>query len=86
MHEPIDIPSDHGENAAASRDRGGPTGRRDRIASQALPHFRTPRAARSRGVAVSAVRIPAGRAFRRPPTATHRAAPARPAGLRIVET
>jgi len=86
MHEPIDIPSDHGENAAASRDRGGPTGCRASIAFQDSPHTRTPRAAASRGVAVSAARISAGRAFRRSPTATHRAAPARPAGLRIVET
>ena len=75
------------ENAAASQDRGGlPEGRR-RVAPHDSFHPRTPRAARSRGVGVFAVRENAGRAFRQvPPPATTRAAPARPAGLRIVET
>ena len=60
------------ENAAASQDRGGlPEGRR-RIAPHDSFHPRTPRAARSRGVGVFAVRENAGRAFLQvPPTCHH---------------
>lgn len=79
------------ENAAASQDRGGLSGRRGRIAFRTAFHSRTPRAARSRGVRISAQTVSAihamvDRAFRQAPPATTRAAPARPAGLRIVET
>lgn len=62
--------SDTGETAAASQDRGGPFGRRGRVAFQfqVPPHSRTPRAANSRGVLVSAFRDVADRDFRQAPT------------------
>ena len=72
MHELLD----NSETAAASQDRGGLSGGRGRIASQDPSLSRTPRAARSRGVRVSApmffaVRGIADRAFRQAPTCHH---------------
>ena len=74
------------ENAAASQDRGGLPG------AEAATHFPNPAIPvrpvlhASRGVSVSAIHVPVDRAFRQAPPATTRAASARPAGLRIVET
>jgi hypothetical protein len=72
MHELLD----NSEIAAASQDRGGLSGRRGRIAFQSPFISRTPRAARSRGVCVSApmvlaVRDIADRAFRQAPICHH---------------
>ena len=64
------------ENAAASQDRGGLSGRRGGISFHDQFHPRTPRAACSRGVAVfaplfPAIRDTADRAFRQAPTCHH---------------
>ena len=68
------------ENAAASQDRGGLPGGRRRTPPPDSFHPRTPRAARSRGVGVFAVREHAGRAFRQvpPPAITAPPRPVRP--------
>ncbi len=67
MHDPLDNP----EIAAASKVRGGADGSDGRAEFHAFPNFRTPRAARSRGVIVSAARDIADRAFRQAPTCHH---------------
>ncbi len=87
MHDPLST----SENAAASQDRGGLSGRRGRIDStrHCLPVRPALHAAGAYAFLEAHILRPAScadRAFRQSPTATTRAAPARPAGLRIVET
>ena len=74
MHDLLD----NSETAAASQDRGGLSGRRSRIAFQVPSNPRTPRAASSRGVVVSAIRDIADRAFRQAPTCHHPRRPGLP--------
>jgi hypothetical protein len=72
MHDLLENTSfDTGETAAASQDRGGLSRRPGCIAFPAPTHFRTPRAANSRGVRVFAIRESADRAFRQAPICHH---------------
>ena len=82
MHDPLD----NSENAAASQDRGGLSEGRGRIPLHSPVHPVRP-ALHAAG-AYAFLRPTHRRAAHsgRPPPATTRAAPARPAGLRIVET
>ena len=92
MHDPLDNP----EIAVASKNRGGRFGQDGRIliqpaSSRPTSKSSTPRAATSRGVCVFAplvffASLPRVALSRQAPPAATRAAPACPAGRRIVET
>ena len=82
MHDPFDNP----EIAAASQVLRGATGKSGRADDVDQSNFRAPRAVTRRGVRVFAAARRASASSRQAPTCPHRAVPAQPAGLRIVET